>query len=102
MEFAEIDRRVYISATDPNDPQYLLNTAADAGQWYLREVQKSAINARGAWDITKGSNGVVIAVVDTGVRYDHPDLQTAGCGRQIAAGLRFRLARFEQQLSDGR
>ena len=89
VEFAELDRRVYINATDPNDPQYLLNSAADVGQWYLREVQKSAINARGAWDLTKGSNGLVIAVVDTGVRYDHPDLQTAAAGGRLLPGYDF-------------
>jgi serine protease len=89
VEFAELDRRVYLHASDSNDPRYVLNTAADAGQWYLREVQKSAINARGAWDITKGSNGVVIAVVDTGVRYDHEDLQTAAGGGKLLPGFDF-------------
>ncbi len=89
VEFAELDRRVYLSGTDSNDPQFLLNSAADAGQWYLREVQKSAINARAAWDITKGSNGVVIAVIDTGVRYEHPDLQAAGMGGKLLPGFDF-------------
>ena len=89
VEFAELDRRVYLHASDSNDPRYVLNTAADAGQWYLREVQKSAINARAAWDITKGSNGVVIAVVDTGVRYDHEDLQQAAAGGKLLPGFDF-------------
>jgi serine protease len=89
VEFAELDRRVFLHATDANDPRYALNNAADAGQWYLREVQKSAINARAAWDITKGSNGVVIAVVDTGVRYDHEDLQTAATGGKLLPGFDF-------------
>lgn len=89
VELAELDRRVYVSSTDANDPQYLLNTASDTGQWYMRDVEKSAINARGAWDITKGSNGVVIAVVDTGVRFDHPDLQVTGLGGKLLPGYDF-------------
>lgn len=33
------------------------------------------INALGAWEITKGSKEVTIAVIDTGVDYNHPDLK---------------------------
>jgi serine protease len=67
VEYAVADRRVYPHATLSNDP-------LAAGQWYLQATQPSAINAIGAWDTSKGSNDVVIAVIDTGVRPDHPDL----------------------------
>jgi serine protease len=68
VEYAVSDRRVYPHSTLSTDP------LAATNQWYLQAVQPSAINAIGAWDTTKGSDDVVIAVIDTGVRFDHPDL----------------------------
>lgn len=38
-------------------------------QWYL-----SQIDAEAAWDVTTGSSSVIVAVLDTGVDLDHPDL----------------------------
>jgi serine protease len=81
VEFAELDRRVYPHATS-NDP-------LATGQWYLQAAQSSAINANAAWDTTKGHDGVVIAVVDTGVRFDHPDLGRASAGGRFLAGYDF-------------
>lgn len=49
-------------ALTPNDP--LLSQ-----QWYL-----SKIHAFDAWDTQTGSREVVVAVLDTGVDFDHPDL----------------------------
>jgi subtilisin family serine protease/subtilisin-like proprotein convertase family protein len=48
----------------PNDPQY---TAA--GQYYHTKSQTNL-----AWDTTKGSPAIVVAVTDDGVGYNHPDL----------------------------
>ena len=87
VEYAELDRRVYAYATS-NDP-LAPATGPGLGQWYLTNTQPSAINANAAWDITKGSNGVVIAVVDTGVLFDHPDLQRASNGGRFLPGYDF-------------
>ncbi len=80
VEYAEVDERVRITAA-PNDPRYPggqpLNVTPTAGQWYLRPPTSqfvSAINAERAWDTTEGSPAIVVAVLDTGVRPDHPDL----------------------------
>ncbi|MDP3615095.1 MAG: hypothetical protein Q8R98_24905, partial [Rubrivivax sp.] len=70
----------------PNDPLYLsgpnVNLALQvggpvSGQWYLRapdSTVRSAIDIEGAWARTTGSANVVVAVLDTGVRTEHPDL----------------------------
>ena len=79
VEYAEVDERVRITAA-PNDPRYpggqAANVTPTVGQWYLRLPSQfvSAINAQMAWDTTQGSPAIVVAVLDTGVRPDHPDL----------------------------
>lgn len=53
---------VYHALLVPDDPHY----------W--RQWNMPKISAEPAWDITRGNAGVVVAVVDTGVDLDHPDL----------------------------
>ncbi|HMS08353.1 MAG TPA: S8 family peptidase [Pyrinomonadaceae bacterium] len=48
----------------PDDPQY-----SNAGLWGLPKISAPA-----AWDITTGSNTVIVAVIDTGMRLGHEDL----------------------------
>ncbi len=81
VQYAVADRAVYAHATS-NDP-------LAPGQWYLTAAQPSAINANSAWDATTGSNGVVIAVLDTGARFEHPDLRRASLGGRLLPGYDF-------------
>jgi serine protease len=67
VEYVEIDHRRYAQAV-PNDPLF-------SGQWFLQNAQPAASNATMAWDTTTGSNGVIVAVLDTGIRYGHTDLR---------------------------
>lgn len=61
VEYAE-PNYIVSTADIPNDPSY-------NSQWAL-----PAIHAPEAWDIQKGNAGTVIAIVDTGVKLNHPDL----------------------------
>jgi serine protease len=80
VEYAVVDGRKRALAA-PNDPLYAngqRNVTPAAGQWYLRAADAlfvSAINAENAWAVTPGVASVVVAVLDTGVRPEHPDLQ---------------------------
>lgn len=60
LRFAELDRRVGVSAA-VNDPY-------SGSEWHLGKIE-----APGAWDTTHGT-GVVVAILDSGVDSNHPDL----------------------------
>jgi serine protease len=91
VEYAVPDERRY-HFTAPNDPLYgdgLGGNGPAAGQWYLRAPSgavQSSINVEPAWSITTGSPSVVVADLDTGVRFDHPDLQAIATGGNLLPG----------------
>lgn len=80
----KIDRD-YSSAMTPNDPRYgqlwgLRNTgnnepAGSSGNSSPSGVEGADVNAEAAWAMNKGSNRIKIAVIDTGVDYNHEDLR---------------------------
>ena len=58
---------VHQLAVLPNDPRR-------SELWGLDNAGDTDIDAPAAWNLTTGSRNVVVAVVDTGVDYNHPDL----------------------------
>jgi serine protease len=92
VEFAEPNQRMRRTAA-PNDPLYAasaterrsngssMQDGPASGQWYLRAPAAtlalgpvSSIDIETAWARTRGNSSVVVAVLDTGVRSEHPDL----------------------------
>jgi subtilisin family serine protease len=76
VRFAEPD---YLSheAAAPNDPSFGLQWGhLNTGQTVNGDTGTAAADERTvpAWDVTTGSRSIVIAEVDSGVDYNHPDL----------------------------
>jgi subtilisin family serine protease len=77
VEYAEPNYLIETASVIPADPEFYR-------QWALRNLGTGAegqpstldsdIKATSAWEITEGSADVVVAVTDTGVDINHPDL----------------------------
>ena len=91
VEYAVPDERKRRMAI-PNDSLYFsgpVSTGPATGQWYLRPnagAVKSSIDVQAAWDITIGSPTIVVADLDSGIRFDHTDLQRVANGGNILPG----------------
>ncbi len=62
VEYAEPNYR-FKKAALPNDPKY-------SQQWHHVKIDLVS-----GWDITTGDGNIIVAVVDTGIDYNHPDLK---------------------------
>ncbi len=71
VAYAELNYLAQAFGT-PNDPSF-------GQQWNMRKI-----NGPAAWDVTPGSADTVVAIVDTGIDLEHPDLQA-----KIVAGYDF-------------
>lgn len=67
-----LERRADVVLAEPNRTYELYATPDDTH--YAQLWGLPAIGAPSAWDVTQGSNSVVVAVVDTGIQATHPDL----------------------------
>lgn len=61
---------IYRALKTPNDTDY-------AEQWALNNVFPKGIDIgmEKAWDIATGSSDVIVAIIDSGIDYNHPDLK---------------------------
>ncbi len=75
VEFAEPDYLVYASATLPNDPKF-----SDGTLWGLNNTGQNGgttnadIDAPEGWDVLTSASNIVVAVLDSGINYNHEDL----------------------------
>ena len=75
MEYiaAKLTRLPEVEYAEPVYMRYLHDIPDDP--YFNRQDYLNFINAPGAWDIAKGDSTVVMAIVDTGVDFHHPDLR---------------------------
>lgn len=75
VEYAEPDYIVEEAATYPNDPRF-----TDQTLWNLHNTGQQGgtpdadIDAPEGWDTKRDAGNIIVAVIDSGIRYDHQDL----------------------------
>ncbi len=99
VQFADVDQIRYPLLV-PTNPLFAPTPGTAAGQWYMntpgtatvegvQTTDYSATDATSAWNLTTGSTGIVIADIDTGILFAHPDLLRAGLGGRLLPGYDF-------------
>ncbi len=76
VEYAEPNYRFKINVTQ-NDTHFNKQWALHNTGQYVKDSYGTAdadIDAPEAWDILSGVTNVIVAVIDTGIAYNHPDL----------------------------
>jgi thermitase len=89
VQFAEPNYLYHISGFEssaPTDPHFsklwgLRNTGSNepdrnGGTSSTPGIMGADLSAERAWAITRGSRKIVVAVIDTGIDYNHPDLKS--------------------------
>ncbi len=84
VEYAEPNYIIHASQIFPNDPAFIPGDPNYGILWGLHNFGQTVgiksglpgadINTPDAWEISTGSEEVIIAVIDSGVAYSHPDL----------------------------
>jgi subtilisin family serine protease len=64
--------RAATRAPGPNDPAYVRGL-----HWHY-QPPPTGMNAIGAWKLGTGDKSIVVAVLDTGILFNHPDIQGTG------------------------
>ncbi|MCC7461572.1 MAG: S8 family peptidase, partial [Gammaproteobacteria bacterium] len=103
VEYVEPDARRYIAAFPagpPDDPRFVAGSDVNGswrGQWYLKDglaqdaatATPAALGVTTAWTLSTGSPAIVVAVLDTGIDFDHPDLGRFAAGGPVLPGYDF-------------
>ncbi|MEO8065985.1 MAG: S8 family serine peptidase [Candidatus Doudnabacteria bacterium] len=76
VSYAQTDPEVSAVTVTTNDPFFTTDPIDQDKQWYLAKTK-----VPDAWDTTKGSSSVVVAIIDTGIHATHIELND---GRVIA------------------
>ena len=79
----ELRSRSDVAYAEPNYIRRQQMSPSD--EFFNRQWHYPLINLPEAWDTTTGDSDVIVAVIDTGVLFDHPDLS----GRLTATGFDF-------------